>query len=222
MNVEMVVAAALLDLKRAMTRMGLGWALIGGQSLRAYGVPRNTEDADALVEDADLEDIAFELVEKFQWTPLVYDKETDEDVEAAQVMVQFMDDPVLFDMGVERRMIMLRTPLGLHVDLLAAQHPVEREMIEDAIKGEHQGVTAIPIAPLGGVLLVKTKADRTKDIAAIEQTAEHLPQVDLKAAVAWARKRDPATADDLQAILSAVRTRRTPKSSKAYTRKKSP
>ena len=57
-------------------------------------------------------------------------------------------------------------------------------------------------------------------VDAIEQTAEHLPPQVLADAVAWARKRDPATADDLAAILSTARVRRVPKRTEGYSRKR--
>jgi cation diffusion facilitator CzcD-associated flavoprotein CzcO len=126
-----------------------------------------------------------------------------------------MDDDVLLDIGELRDMIPLRTPLGLRVDLLSAQHPIEGEMIELAAPRTYQGVK-IPVAPLGGILLVKTKADRTKDIAAIEQTAEHLPSDDLKLAIKWAKKRDASTTEDLQQVLAAAKGRLAPKSTHTY------
>jgi hypothetical protein len=116
-------------------------------------------------------------------------------------------------------MIPLRSPLGLLVELLAAQHPVEQEMIDTAVARILQGV-AVPVAPLGGILLVKTKADRPKDVAAIEQTGEHLSAVEVDDAVAWAKQRDAATAEDLRAILTAARTRRAPTRTKPSPRRR--
>lgn len=210
---DAAVASALLDLARAAPRAGVSWALIGGQALIAYGVPRETLDADALVPLEGLERVARQLVETFGWTPVAYDGGSEDYVKADEVTVHYMDDPVLFDVGQERQMIPLRSPLGLSVELLAAQHPVEQEMVDTALTRSHQGVS-VPVAPLGGILLVKTKADRPKDIAAIEQTGEHLSASQVGEAVAWAQQRDAATAEDLQALLSAARTRRAPKRTK--------
>lgn len=214
MTSDAIVTSALLDLARAAVVAGVPWALIGGQALIAYGVPRETLDTDALVPFDGIENIASVLVENFFWKPVVYDVRTEDYIDAEQVTVHFMDD-----VGQERQMVPLRSPLGLPIELLAAQHPVEQEMIDVAVMRRHQGVS-VPIAPLGGVLLVKTKADRQKDHAAIEQTGEHLLARQVDDAVAWARKRDPATADDLRAILSAARSRRAPTRTKPYTRKR--
>jgi hypothetical protein len=211
--------SALLDLQRATHLVQTPWALIGGQALIAYGVPRHTEDADALVPRAALEPLADLLVETFGYTPLVYDEATDGYVEADAVTVHYMDDPVLFDVGEERAMVPLRSPLNLHLDILAAQHPVEQEMIELSTPRRHQGVQ-VPLAPLGGILLVKTKADRPKDTAAIEQAAEFVPQEQLRAAIAWARRRDPATADELQSTVQFARTRRAPKRTEVRERRR--
>jgi hypothetical protein len=219
MTSDTMVASALLDLSRAAPRAGAAWALIGGQALIAYGVPRETLDADALVPLDGLERVAAELVETFGWTPLTYDKRSDDYVVADEVRVHFMDDPVLFDVGQERQMIPLRSPLGLPVELLAAQHPVEEEMVDAAVVRSHQGVS-VPIAPLGGILLVKAKADRQKDVAAIEQAAEHLSASQVRGAVAWAAKRDAATAQDLRSMLTAARVRRAPNRTEPSKRKR--
>jgi len=189
--------------------MNVPWALIGGQALISYGVPKHTEDADALVPTADLENFADMLVQTFGYTPLIYDEETKGYVTADEVTVHYMDDPVLFDIHEERMMIPLRSPLGLDIDLLAAQHPIEQEMIERSYLRGHYGVQ-VPVAPLGGILLVKTKADRPKDVAAIEQAAEFLPVDQIQAALTWAAQRDPETAKELRSVMNFARSRRAP------------
>jgi len=209
------ITSAMLDIRRAATNTRIPWAIVGGQALIAYGVPKHTEDADALVPPADLEDFANELVDTFGYTPLLYDEATRGYVPTDVATVHCMDDPVLFDIHEERSMIPLRSPLGLDVELLAAQHPVEQEMIELSHLQNHYGVQ-IPVAPLGGVLLVKTKADRPKDVAAIEQAAEHLSAEALEAAIVWAAKRDPATAEELRSLANFARTRRAPKRTVPY------
>lgn len=219
MTSDTIVTSAVLDLLRAAVAARTEWALIGGQALIAYGVPRETLDADALVAPGALETLAEVLVVTFGWTPLVYDDRTEDYAVAREVTVHFMDDPVLFDVGEERRMVPLRSPLGLPVELLAAQHPVEHAMLDGAMLRAHYGVR-VPTAPLGGILLVKTKADRSKDVAAVEQTGEHLGAKELDAAVAWARHHDPASAEDLVAILRAARARRAPKRTVPYKRRK--
>ena len=52
MVTDPMVTAALQDFNRACGMVGASWALIGGQALVSYGIPRYTEDADGLV-DAD-------------------------------------------------------------------------------------------------------------------------------------------------------------------------
>jgi hypothetical protein len=166
-------------------------------------------DADAIVEAEALVAVAEALVAGFAWSPLVYDDASGDYAVADGVTIHEMDDPVLFDVGVRRRMIPLASPLGLPVELLAAQCPVEEDMVALAAFRLLAEVS-VPVAPLGGVLLVKAKADRPKDVAALEQAAEHLPAAHLADAVEWARRRDPATADDLAAALAAARARRAP------------
>ncbi len=219
MTSETVVTSALLDLARAAALVGASWALVGGQALIAYGVPRETLDADALVDHGMLGAFANVLVDTFGWTPVVYDEGSEDYVESAEVAVHFMDDPVLFDVAQERQMVPLRSPLGLPVELLAAQHPIEQEMVSVAAQRQFHGVL-VPIAPLGGILLVKTKADRSKDVAAIEQAGEHLSANQVQEAIAWAKRRDEATADDLRAILTAARVRRAPRRTTAYVKAK--
>jgi hypothetical protein len=203
------VSSALLDLTRAARNIRTEFALVGGQALQSYGVPRTTQDADALVTRDDLEALADELVDRFGWTPLDYDEDADGYVACERPVVLLMNDPVLFDIHEEREMIAFETPLRLTVELLAAQHPVEIEMVDQAVLRVHHSVR-VPVAPLGGVLLIKTKANRNKDTAAIEQTVEHLPVDQIESAVAWANAHDPATAEDLQALVQGVRIRRKP------------
>ncbi|MGC4120429.1 MAG: hypothetical protein QM765_38795 [Myxococcales bacterium] len=68
----------------------------------------------------------------------------------------------------------------------------------------------VPVAPLGGILLVKLKAHRLLDLGAIGQTAEHLYRTQLDEAVQWAAKRDPATAEELQQLIAKTLARRVP------------
>ena len=220
MNADPVVSRALLDFARAAPRVSAPWALVGGQALISYGVPREALDADALVTLDGLERLAGELVQTFGWTPLVYDEGSGDFVAANEVTIHYQDDPVLFDVGQERQMIPLRSPLGLPVELLAAQHPVEQEMIDSACARSHQGLS-VPVAPLGGILLMMAMADPpARDVGAIEQAGEHLSAKVVREAVAWAEQRDPRTAKKLRRILSAARTRRAPKRTKPASRKR--
>jgi len=199
------VTLALQDLRRALDAMDIHWALIGGQALRAYGVPRHTLDLDAMVPASDLLAIAEKLVDDFDWTPLKADRYGNYKI-AKRPEEHTMDDKVLFVVRQQRRLIPLRNPLGLTVEILAAQHPVEKRMIESAAMRKLED-TVIPVAPLGGVLLVKAKADRAKDHAAIEQTAEHVDASVLAAAIAWALKTRDPDVDDLRQSLALVQAR---------------
>lgn len=79
-------------------------------------------------------------------------------------------------------------------------------MVDDAMPGPHFGVK-IPLAPLGGVLVVKGLAERTKDIAAIQQTAEQAPIEALDEAVAWLQKQDPVSATWLTSVVDQANAR---------------
>ena len=200
------IAQGLRDIRDAVADNSIrGWALVGGLALQAHGVPRTTLDADAFVEREDLNMLAHTLVTDFGWAPLIRKGDNDNDIIAKEITIQF----TFFTDGVIRKMIMLRSPQGLHLDLLPAQHPIERHMIESATLLTLHRVR-VPVAPLGGILLVKTKADRTKDVAAIEQTTEHLPRAQINAAVAWAKRLDRASTEDLQSIIANVWKRLTP------------
>jgi len=204
-----------MDLSRAARQAHSAWTLIGGHALISHGVPRHTEDVDTLFLKHELLGVAEALVANFGYVPLIYNIEHEGYVATDEVTVHYMDDPVLFSVGEERELVPLESPLGLIVELLAAQHPIEREMIEASALCRHYGVL-VPIAPLGGVLLVKSIADRVKDVAAIEQTAESLPREDLEQALTWAAQRDPENTKDLRAIITNVRTRRIPKTTRSY------
>jgi hypothetical protein len=171
-------------------------------------VPRDTLDADALVDRDKLHAVADALVRE-GWTALDWDDDVQDYVHAAAPAPHYFEDPVLFDVGEERVMFPLATPDGLVVELLGAQHPIEIEMVASATELRLHAAR-VPVAPLGGVLLVKTKAHRTKDLGAIEQTAEHLPRAPLESAIAWARARDHATAEDLASVITAAKARKRP------------
>lgn len=201
------VAATLRDVRDAADDLDEPWALIGGQALQAYGVPRDTLDVDVL--SAVAGELALHLVDAYGWTPLLAD-EYGEYHPTDAVRPHVMDDRVLYDIHEQRVMYPLRSPVGLVVDLLTAQHPVERDMIDHVRVDRFHG-EKILLAPLGGVLLVKVKADREKDVGAVYQTAEHLPMSTLRAAVEWARERDPGTAEDLTALIQAAKARLVPR-----------
>ena len=207
------VTAALSDIVEIARSYDFEWALVGGLALQSYGVPRHTLDVDAFVAEDNILQFADALILDAGWLPLVYSVDSGDYVETSEAILHYMDDPVLFDVGQQRVMIPLSTKDGLPVELIAAQHPVEVEMMERSVIRRHYGIR-IPIAPLGGILLVKTKADRLKDKAAIEQVAEHLSGSTLQSAIAWAEERDPATAEDLRSIISVARIRRNPVSIK--------
>ncbi len=206
---EAAMTNATAAIVKILHRSSVPWALIGGQALQAHGVPRNTLDQDILVPLESLVGTALMLAGQKGWKPLRYSKRTGDYVVAPVTTIHHMDDPVLYDIGQQRTMIPLLAPGGVIVEILAAQHPVESDMIDGSVLTRHRGCY-VPLAPLGGILLVKVKADRTKDVAAVEQAAESLPSADLRKAVRWAEKRDPATAQDLASIVEATKLRRNP------------
>ncbi len=80
-------------------------------------------------------------------------------------------------------------------------------MVDDAMPARHLGVR-VPLAPLGGVLLVKGLAERTEDLAAIEQIAEQAPIEALDERVAWLRRQDRMSAEWLMSIVAQAKARR--------------
>ena len=200
------VAATLEDLARIADAISVRWALIGGQALLAHGVPRETHDVDVLVSRHATAALATELCRAAGWTPLQYRSWTRDYVAVVEPTLHHFDDLVLFSLPCDRVMYSLRSSPGLLVQLLSAQHRIERAMVDDAMPGRHFGAR-IPLAPLGGVLVVKGLAERTKDIAAIQQTAEQAPIEALDEAVAWLRKQDPVSAEWLTSVVEKARTR---------------
>ncbi len=200
------VAAALEDLVRVAAAIGVRWALIGGQALLAHGVPRETRDVDVVVSRGATLALATELCRSAGWTPLQYRSWTRDYVPVAEPTLHHFDDLVLFSLPCERVMYSLRSPRRLLVQLLSAQHRIERAMIDAAMPGRHFGVT-VPLAPLGGVLLVKRLAERNKDIAAIEQTVEQAPIEALDEAVAWLRTQDRVSAEWLTSVVDQAKAR---------------
>jgi hypothetical protein len=200
------VARTLEDLVRLAEAIGVRWALIGGQALLAHGVPRETHDVDVLVSRHATLALATVLCRFAGWTPLQYRSWTRDYVPVAEPTLHHFDDLVLFSLPCERVMYSLRSPTGLLVQLLSAQHRIERAMVDDAVPGRHFGVS-VPLAPLGGVLVVKALAERTKDVAAIEQTAEQAPSEALDEAVDWLRKQDRVSAEWLTSIVDQAKAR---------------
>jgi hypothetical protein len=206
---DTLASTTLLDLCRAAHHVGTRWALIGGQALIVHGVPRHSPDASALLPPTKMSALAEALVGRFGWTPLEYDERAGKYGKANAVAVHHVEDPGLDELKCERQMIPLRSALAMYVELVAAQHPVERHIIGAARVRSHLG-SAVPVAPLGGLLLVQIRAGTVKDVGAIEQTVEHLSAARVEAAIAWARKHDRAGADKLRAVVEAVWKRRTP------------
>jgi len=200
------VARTLEDLVRIAEAIGVRWALIGGQALLAHGVPRETGDVDVLVSRHATLALATELCRSAGWTPLQARSWTRDYVPVAEPTLHHFDDLVLFSLPCERVMYSLRSPSRLLVQLLSAQHRIERAMVDDTVRAPHFGVS-VPLAPLGGVLLVKALAERTKDIAAIEQAAEQAPSEALDEAVAWLRKQDPMSAAWLTSVVDQAKAR---------------
>lgn len=203
------VTVALVDLVRAARHEGIPWALVGGYGLVAHRVPRSTQGLEVFASTGGIERLADRLVGVFGWIPLGYNEETGKREDADEVGVYLVDDPVLADVGEQRQSIPLHAGLGLTVRILAAQHPVEQEMIAMAVALDYRDIM-VPVAPLGGILFVKMKAGRTLDLGAIEQVAEHTSRRVFDDAIAWARQRDAAIADELQSIVNVVEKRLTP------------
>jgi len=200
------VAGTLEDLVRVAELVGARWALIGGQALQAHGVPRETFDVDVLVSREATQTLAIVLCSLAGWTPLQYRSFKRDYVPVARPTLHHFDDLVLFSLPCERVMYSLLSPRRLLVQLLSAQHPMERAMLEDAAPAMHFGVK-VPLAPLGGVLVVKGLAERNKDNAAIKQTAEQAPCEALENAVAWLRTRDGCSAEWLTSVVQQARAR---------------
>lgn len=202
------VTAALADLAVIARALDADFAIIGGIAMQIHNVPRQTLDVDVLIETPQVMlRLAQVLVEEAEWQPLRYSVEAADYVEATDPTVHEMDDPVLFALGTPRFMVPMRSSGGLLVDMLAAQHPIEVEVVTGSPLRRHMGVR-VPVAPLGAVLLLKSKADRDKDTVAIEQAAELLPRETIEAAMRWANERDPGATEDLIAVVEAARARK--------------
>ena len=93
------------------------------------------------------------------------------------------------------------------MQLLSAQHRIERAMVDDAMPARHLGVR-VPLTSLGGVLLVKGLVERTEDLAAIEQTAEQAPIEALDEGVAWLRRQDRMSAEWRTSVVTHAKARR--------------
>jgi hypothetical protein len=98
------VARTLEDVARVATAIGAGWALIGGQALLAYGVPRETLDVDVLVSPRATSALATELCRSAGWTPLQHRSWTRDYVPVAEPVLHHFDDLVLFSLPYERVM----------------------------------------------------------------------------------------------------------------------
>ncbi len=201
------VARTLEDLVRIAESIGVRWALIGGQALIAYGMKRETLDLDALVERHATQSLAIVLCACAGWTPLAPRSWTRDYVAAKKPTRHHFDDLVLWNLPCERVMYSLWSPGGVLVQLLSAQHPIERAMVEEATPGQHVGVT-IPLSSLGGVLVVKGLAGRDKDLAAIGQAAAQLPSAALDEAVAWLQKHHRTSAEWLRSVMERENAQR--------------
>lgn len=195
---------ALAEVRAAAERAGVRYALIGGQALISYGVPRDSLDVDVV--SVDPLSIAQWLVDVYAWIPLRYDRDSRMYVQTDCLIEHQFHDHALYELGVLRSIYFLESPEGVKLDLLLSQHPMERSAISNAI--EHPVLsTSLQVAPLGAVLVLKAKAARRKDEAAIEAAFEWLDSAAIYDAIAWADARDPEAARGLRRMLHEVDVR---------------
>jgi len=189
---------SLEDLRWSAKATGAPWALIGGRALIAHGVRRDSDDVDVLVPPHSLKSIANTLVDSCAFQPL-------EHVGGGRFIPRDAVDVHWADsFGKTRFTVPLLTPLGMRLELLGALHQAEYDMIATSNVQKYLSLS-VPVAPLGGVLLLKTMAHRDKDVAAIEQAARNLTFEELRSAMVWAVQRDAKTAAVLWSIIQLER-----------------
>lgn len=192
-------------------RPQIPWTLIGGLALRAHGVPRMTVDADILVATNELRALGQRLVD-VGWTPIRWDYRKKDYVTADDFTIQRFDNDLVLKGLPEspaRQVGMLESPDGMPVDLLAAQHPFEQQMLRDS-KPKELNNHAVETAPIGGILLAKMLANRGKDRLAVIQAAEYLTPKQLKDAVTWAYEWDTDAASELRNLIAETRKQLVP------------
>ena len=189
---------SLEDLRWSANATGTPWALIGGRALIAHGVRKDSDDVDVLVPPHSLKNLANTLVDSCAFQPLKH-VGGGRFVPMATVGLHWADS-----FGKTRFTVPLLSPLGMRLELLGALHHAEHDMIATSNVQKYLGLS-VPVAPLGGVLLLKTMARRDKDVAAIEQAARNLTFEELRSAMVWAVQRDAKIASVLWSIIHPVR-----------------
>jgi len=189
---------SLEDLRWSAKATGTPWALIGGRALIAHGVRKDSDDVDILVPPHSLKVVANALVDSCAFQPLEH-VGGGRFVMMGTVSVHWADA-----FGKTRFTVPLLSPLGMRLELLGALHKAEHDTIATSNVQKYLGLS-VPVAPLGGVLLLKTMARRDKDVAAIEQAARNLTFEQLRSAMVWAVQRDAKIAAALWSIIHPVR-----------------
>lgn len=203
------VGKALVEMRDVFARLRCRWALIGGQALVAHGVPRSTTDLDVMLHVDRLLAVAGQLAHTGGWCPATRRADGRCYVLAPAVEVLEWADPVLAEVDLRPKMVPLLTSAAVVVKLFAAQHSVERDALRTSVFRTCCGIE-IPVAPLGGVLLMKAMLGRTVDLAAIEQVAESVPIGELRRAIAWTERRDPQRGARMRTFMEAVKRRSAP------------
>lgn len=133
--------AALRRVVTALEASEIPYMVVGGIANLAWGEPRTTQDVDLTVdiESVGLED--FLEIAKGVGTPLA-------------------DDPK--DVAERGRLIPIRTPQGVRVDLMVATYPFELDAIAQAVSVPIEGVE-VRVCPPEHLLLMKIVSSRTQD-----------------------------------------------------------
>lgn len=190
------------------------YALIGTQALMAYGGAETAADIDIMVLRPRnvYEELRKELVREWGWETFNWAGRVRHHINNVAVadVSGLEDDP---DPGYNRAdsptlVYRAKTPEGVIVDLtMAAVLASHKEMVEKAKPmllcptATACGV-AIPVAPLGGVLLLKGKANRDKDIEGLKLAQQLLPETVTREAVTWAMTHDTETGMRLAGIFN--------------------
>jgi hypothetical protein len=155
--------AALMEWFRS---AGLRAAIIGGVAASLRGKPRLTKDVDAVVLDADADEL-LETAAAFGFSPRI-------------------DDAVEF--ARRTRVLLLRyLPGNIDIDLSLGALPFEEEVIERSTDVD-VGQLLVRIASPEDLVIMKAVAGRPRDIADIEGILEVQPDLDVERIRRWIRE----------------------------------
>lgn len=156
---QLDVQRVLMDLDRAVRRLGASWFLFGARAVGIHGAPRTTKDVDVTV--------------------LLGDRSTDELIVALkQAGFDLLHDDNVF-IATTRVIPSRHRATRMKTDVVLGGPGLEQHFAEQALRVQASGIE-IPLIRLEHLIVLKCLAARPQDIEDLRRLLRRRPDVDLE------------------------------------------